>query len=340
MKALFITAPKACEFREIECREPGPGEVRLRVAFVGLCGSDLNTYRGLNPLVSYPRIPGHELSGTIEALGSNVSPELVPGVTVLAVPYTSCGRCAACLRERPNACQHNQTLGVQRDGALTHAIVLPTPKLIVPHRLSARLAPLVEPLAVGWHAARRGRVAAADTVAVFGCGLVGLGAIAGASAAGGRVIAIDVADSKLALARAAGATATIHSGREALHERLQELTNGLGPDVLIEAIGLPQTFQACVAEAAFTGRVVYVGYAKHPVEYESRLFVQKELDIMGSRNATPADFAAVLHHLEQSAFPAEEVITRTVPFAQAAEALGQWDANPGSVTKILVDVTQ
>ncbi len=338
MKALFITAPKSCELREIEGADPGPGEVRLRVDFVGLCGSDLNTYRGLNPLVSYPRIPGHELSGTIEAVGPNVAPDLAVGVTALAVPYTSCGQCAACRRGRTNACERNQTLGVQRDGALTRSIVLPAAKLIVPRRLPARLAPLVEPLAVGWHAATRGRVTAGDTVAVFGCGLVGLGAIAGANASGGRVIAIDVADAKLTLARAAGAAETVHSQREPLHERLQALTDGFGPDVLIEAIGLPQTYQACVAEAAFTGRIVYVGYAKKPVEYESRLFVQKELDIMGSRNATPADFTAVMHHLEQGAFPAEEVITRTVPLAEAADALRAWDADSGSVTKILVEL--
>jgi threonine dehydrogenase-like Zn-dependent dehydrogenase len=338
MKALFIREPGRTEIREIPRPTPGRGDARLRVKYVGFCGSDLSTFRGLNPLVSYPRIPGHEVSGVIESVGPDVSTDLAPGTAVLVVPYTQCGECSACRQGRANACQRNQTLGVQRDGALTEEIVVSAEKLVASSGLDLRAMALVEPLAVGWHASARGRVAAGDTVAVFGCGMVGLGAVAGASAQGARVIAIDVADEKLELARAMGAVETIRTDVESARERLQSLTGGWGPDVLVEAVGLPETFRACVEEAAFAGRVVYVGYAKKVVEYETKLFVQKELDILGSRNATPDDFMSVLGWLKRGSLPLDKVITRTVSFAEAGDALAMWDRGAASVTRIMVRI--
>jgi len=197
---------------------------------------------------------------------------------------------------------------------------------------------IVEPLTVGVHAVARGRVSAADIVAVFGCGGVGLGAIAGAAHRGARTIAIDVDGSKLALAQAAGATDVIHSQRDDLHARLIEITNGAGPDVIIEAIGLPETFRAAVEEVAFTGRVVYIGYAKQPVAYETRLFVQKELDILGSRNALPDDFREVIAMLEAGKFPVDMAVSTIVPMEEAPAVISRWSANPSLFTKIMVKI--
>jgi 2-desacetyl-2-hydroxyethyl bacteriochlorophyllide A dehydrogenase len=338
MKSLFITAPGQTEMREVARPEPGRGEVRVRVRYLGYCGSDLNTFLGLNPLVSYPRVPGHELAGVIDAIGPEVSPDFAPGTQVLVVPYTNCGECSACRKARPNACRNNQTLGVQRDGGLAEEIVIPATKLLTSRRLSLREMVLVEPLSVGWHAARRGRAAAGDTVVVFGCGMVGLGAIASAAAAGARVVAVDVDDGKLGIGRAAGASVTINSKSEDLHQGLQALTENHGPDLLIEGVGLPETFRACVEEACFAGRVVYVGYAKQPVEYATKNFVMKEIDIMGSRNATADDFRGVIAYLEAGRFPVDAVITHVVPFAGAGAALDMWAKNPRTVTKIVVDL--
>jgi 2-desacetyl-2-hydroxyethyl bacteriochlorophyllide A dehydrogenase len=337
MKALFITAPGKTEMREVARPEPGRGEVRVRVRYLGYCGSDLNTFRGLNPLVSYPRVPGHEVAGVIDAVGAEVSPAFAPGTSVLVVPYTNCGTCSACRKGRPNACRNNQTLGVQRDGALAEQVVVPAAKLLTSRQLSLRDMVLVEPLSVGWHAARRGRVATGDTVVVFGCGMVGLGAIASAAAAGARVVAVDVDDGKLDIGRAAGAVVTINSTTEDLHQRLQALTENHGPDLLIEGVGLPETFRACVEEACFAGRVVYVGYAKESVEYATKNFVMKEIDIMGSRNATADDFRGVIAYLEAGRFPVDAVITQVVPLADAGAALDMWAKNPRTVTKIVVD---
>ena len=230
-----------------------------------MCGTDLNSYRGKNPLITYPRVIGHEIAATVLE-GTSAIPA---GTRVTVSPYTNCGKCAACLQGRLNACQFNQTYGVQRDGAMTELLSVPEHK-VYPSSLPLQDLCLTEPLTVGMHAVARARVTAPDTVAVFGCGGVGLGAIAGAAFRGARTIAIDLDDEKLQTAEAAGASHLIHSGRDSVHQLLQELTGGMGPHVIIEAIGLPQTFRSAVEEVAFAGRVVYIGYAKEPVSYETR----------------------------------------------------------------------
>jgi threonine dehydrogenase-like Zn-dependent dehydrogenase len=335
MKALVLQKPGEASVKAVPEPLVGPGELLLKVRMVGFCGSDLNSFRGLNPLVSFPRIPGHEVSATImEGDG-----DLAAGTDVALSPYSSCGKCASCRRGRFNACQFNQTLGVQRDGALTEFIAMPREKLY-PARLSRKELCLVEPLTVGFHAVARGRVEASDTVAIFGCGGVGLGAVAGSSVRGARTICVDVEDEKLPLALAAGGAHAINSVREPLHTRLFELTEGRGPDVVIEAVGSPATFRAAVEEVAFTGRVVYIGYAKEPVSYETKLFVQKELDVMGSRNALPEDFHAVIKLLEARKFPVDQAVSLIVPLEEAGNALRSWSENPSGFKKILVSLDQ
>jgi len=334
MKALVIKEAGAAEVQSVPEPSASQENLLLKVRLVGLCGSDLNSFRGKNPLVTFPRIPGHEVAATIVS-GSSDFPALARGVDVTMSPYTSCGRCAACLRQRPNACQFNETLGVQRDGALTEYITMPADKLYAAN-LSIKELCLVEPLTVGFHAVERGRATAQDSVAIFGCGGVGLGAIAASSFCGARTIAIDVDDDKLNLAKKAGAAYTINTNRESLHQRLLDLTNGLGPDVVIEAIGLPQTFRAAVDEVAFTGRVVYIGYTKEPVDYETRLFVQKELDIMGSRNALPEDFRQVIRMLEEHRFPVNDVVNAMVPIEEGPDILRTWSENPSRFSKIMI----
>jgi threonine dehydrogenase-like Zn-dependent dehydrogenase len=336
MRALVLRKPGQADLGTIADPALTDTNVLLKVRMVGFCGSDLNSFRGLNPLVTYPRILGHEISATVvEDRGREAV--LPAGTNVAISPYTSCGECPSCRRGRRNACQFNQTLGVQRDGALTEFIVMPREKLY-PAKLTLKELCLVEPLTVGFHAVTRGRVTANDTVAIWGCGGVGLGVVAAARSRHARTICIDVDDEKLDLARMAGAQLTINSTQEPLHERLLEMTDGRGPDVAIEAIGTAATFRAAVEEVAFTGRVVYVGYAKEPVSYETRLFVQKELDIVGSRNALPADFEAVIKLLEAQTFPVDQAVSLIVPLEQAADALRSWSDNPSRFRKIMVSM--
>jgi len=338
MKTFLIDKPEAFSFGETKMPEVNAGQLLLKIERVGLCGSDLTTFRGLNPMVTYPRIPGHEIAATIAEVGAGVPGQLQPGLLVTVVPYTTCGKCPSCRAKRPNACQFNQTLGVQRDGALTEFVTVSWQAILHSPKLNAQDYALVEPLSVGFHAVERGRVTAADIVAVFGAGMIGLGAIAGAALRKkARVIAIDLDDQKLSLAKKAGAAQVINSKTENLHERLQSLTNGEGPNVVIEAVGSVETFVAAVSEVCFTGRVVYIGYAKKPVAYETKFFVMKELDILGSRNALPEDFANVIQVLESGLYPVAQTVTRVVQFAQTGEALQEWSANPATTTKIHVN---
>jgi threonine dehydrogenase-like Zn-dependent dehydrogenase len=338
MRAVVIESPGNAGLGVIAEPALGEGQVLVRVRTVGFCGSDLNTFRGLNPLVSYPRVPGHEIAAVVEAIGDGVPGDIRPGTHVTVVPYTACGQCPACRRGRVNTCRNNQTLGVQRDGALTERITLPWQSLLPGEGLDRRELALVEPLAVGFHAVARGRVAEGDVVTVIGTGAVGLGAVAGAARVGATVIAVDVDDAKLTMARRAGAAHGVNSRTGSLHDQLQELTRGDGPDVVIEAVGAAETFIAAVTEVAVAGRVVFIGYAKAPVSLDTTQIVRKELDVFGARNATSDDFRAVLALLRGKGFPVKDAVTRVVRMDEAAEALRGWDADPSAVTRIHVDI--
>jgi threonine dehydrogenase-like Zn-dependent dehydrogenase len=227
-------------------------------------------------------------------------------------------------------------MGVRRPGAMTNYIAVPWNTLYASEKLSLTELALVEPLSVGFHAASRGHVAAGDKVAVIGCGIVGMGAVAAAVNRGAEVIAIDIDDSKMITAKNAGAAHTINTSKRDLHGALAEITNGEGPDVIIEAVGNAITYRAAVDEVAYTGRVVYIGYAKKPVEYNTGVFVKKEIEILGSRNSYAAEFPEVIAYLESGKFPVDGVVTKTVSLDEAGKALADWSDNPGPITKIMV----
>lgn len=338
MKAVCFSAPQKVEIVDIPDPLLGPEDVIVEVHHVGLCGSDLKTYCGLFPLVTYPRIPGHEVSGIIAARGEQVPETIRKGDRVTLSPYSHCGVCPACRVGRPNCCQFNQTLGVQRDGTMTSRIAIHYSKIFASQELSLQELALVEPLSVGYHGANRGRVTEADTVLVIGCGTIGTGVIAAAARKGAIVIATDVEDTKLADARKFGAQYTINSTQQDVLAVIAELTDHEGVSVAIEAVGLPETFRLAVDSVAFAGRVVYVGYAKREVCYDTAHFVRKELDIMGSRNALRV-FPAVIKMLERRQQPFKDLITKIYPFDEVAQAFHDWDAEPGQFKKILIDLT-
>lgn len=338
MPALQIEGLRLNAIREVRPEPLGPEDVRLRVRFVGLCGSDLNTFRGLNPLVELPRIPGHEIAAEVIEKGEAVGEGVKTGDLVTVWPYTSCGTCSSCRAGKVNACRTNKTLGVQRDGALRGDIVVPASSLIANDGLEPRHLALVEPLSVGFHAARRASVGSGDTVVVLGCGMIGVGAIIGAAQTGARVIAVDTMEQKRETALFAGASDFLALAGDDLIAAVADLTSGDGADVVIEAVGVPDTFRAAVDLAAFGGRIAYVGYSKAPVTYETKFFNLKELDIFGSRNSRPEDFRAAMAALKEMGPAADRLITRIIPFAEAATALPYWDTNPDKVLKLMVEL--
>jgi 2-desacetyl-2-hydroxyethyl bacteriochlorophyllide A dehydrogenase len=337
MKAIQIEEPGRVVIIEKDIPALTAEEVMLRIKYVGLCGSDLSTYNGSNPLVQYPRIPGHEISASIEETGSGVPDHLKKGQKVTLVPYTNCGKCPSCKSGRPNACQFNQTMGVQRDGAMCEYLAVPWQKVLFSNHLDEKQLVLVEPLTVGFHAIARADVTNADTVMVLGCGMIGAGAVTRAKYLGAKVIAVDIDNKKLLMAEKLGADFIINSAEQDLHGRLTEITSREGPGVVIEAAGNPVTYRIAVEEVAFCGRVVGIGYAKDDVALATSLFVQKEMDIRGSRNATTSDFVIVIRFLEENIFPVDEVISKIVTPEETIVALREWSENPGKYLKIMVE---
>ena len=336
MKAIQITELGKVQVVKIPKPKLIPGHVILKIGYVGFCGSDLNTFKGLNPLVKLPVVPGHEIGAQIESVAEDVPSSLKPGMNVTVNPYTNCGHCSACANGRHNACEFNQTFGVQRDGAMSEYLLVPWEKIIADPEISLRDLALVEPMSVGFHAVSRAEVSDLDTVLVFGCGMIGMGAIVRAALRGARVIAVDIDEKKLALAKHFGAHHVIQSAKENLQDCVNEITGGRGADVIIEAVGRPETYIASISAVAFTGRIVYIGYVKERIPFDTQYFVKKELDIRGSRNAMPSDFKAVIKYLKQEIYPVDELITAIHPPEDAQKALEYWSANPGKVFRILI----
>lgn len=252
----MISAIGQTEFVQVAAPQPGHGEILLSVRHVGLCGSDLNTFLGSNPLVTLPRIPGHEIGAVILAVGADVPAEFAVGQSVIVIPYTTCGTCSACRAGRVNACRFNRTLGVQQDGGMAAHLVVRHDRLIRNATLPPRHLALVEPLSVGFHAIARGAVNPGETVVVLGGGMIGVGVILGALARGARVIVAEVSAAKAAPLRALGVAAVINPVTNNLATEIARLTDDLGPDLVVEAVGLPETFRAAVDLASYAGRVV------------------------------------------------------------------------------------
>jgi len=216
-------------------------------------------------------------------------------------------------------------------------IAVPWQKVIPDDGITVRDFALVEPMSVGFHAVARAEITDLDIVMVIGCGMIGIGAIVRASLRGARVIAVDMDDDKLSLAKELGAVYAINSRTEDVHSRVTEMTGGNGADVIIEAVGAPATYKMAIDEAAFTGRVVYIGYAKSEISFDTKYFVMKELDIRGSRNAMPEDFRAVMEYVKRSPCPMDKLISGIYPPEQAQKALEKWAAEPGKVFRILIE---
>lgn len=337
MRAVSLVGPRQVELIDVPEPRPGPEDVLVETHYVGLCGSDLAAYRGLSPMVRFPVILGHEVGGVVVAKGDRVPERVQTGSRVMLSPYSSCGLCPACRIGRTNCCEFNQTLGVQRDGALTGLVAIPFAKVFSSDSLSLQELALVEPLSVGYHAVNRARVAEVDTVLVLGCGAIGLGAIVAAARKGATVVALDVDDAKLAQGQRFGAQVAINSTTQDPLAVIRELTRGEGVSVAIEAVGHPTTYRLAVDAVCFAGRVACIGYAKHEVAFDTSLFVRKELDVVGSRNALH-EFPAVVKMVERRERPFTELVSAVYPLADSAAALRDWDAQPGRFTKILVDM--
>lgn len=337
MKTIIFDAPG--KVRMIDLSEPKmkPNEVLLKIHLIGLCGTDLNIYKGNMPLVSFPRIPGHEISAEIIDKGNEVPEAIKIGKRATVNPYTSCGKCHACRAGRFNTCMFNQTMGVQRNGAMLQYLSVPYQKIYQNDILTPRELALVEPLSVGYHAINRGRVCEGETVLVLGCGMIGIGVALAALQKKATVIILDLDDKKLELMKSLGVHYALNNSRQDVMKTILDITNGEGADVCIEAVGAATTYRQALEASSFAGRIVYIGYAHHDIPLDTSLIVKKELDIMGSRNAL-GEFTDVIKMLEEKKFDANKLITSVYKMKDVGDSFHFWKNNPGEVIKILAEI--
>ena len=336
MKAITIVKPGLVEIREVEKPVPGKDEALLRPLYGGICGSDLNSYRGNNAYMAYPRVPGHEFSCEIVEIGENDRGFKV-GDIVTANPYFNCGKCYSCQRGLVNACMSNQTMGVQREGGFSEYMVMPVSRLIDGKGLDAKTLALIEPFCIGYHGIQRAGVKDGDRVLVVGAGTIGVLAAIAAKSRGAKVWICDVAPKKLEYALRFGLDGTIlNDGPEALGKAVDDITDGNGFDVTVECVGLPSTLQNCLDAACFGGRVAVIGVGKHNIDLDFTIIQKKELNIFGSRNALTRDFEALIDTVKAQNLKLEDVVTNVYDFQDAAKAFEDFHQNAGSMLKVMI----
>ncbi|MBO9596336.1 MAG: zinc-binding alcohol dehydrogenase family protein [Cohnella sp.] len=315
-----------------------PGHAIVRVKRIGICGTDYHAFQGNQPFFSYPRILGHELSGIVERVEENAE-GISAGDLVSVIPYMHCGVCQACRRGRTNCCKEMRVLGVHVDGGMRELISVPTTHLLKASGLSLDEAALVEPLAIGAHAVRRAEVSADDTVLVIGSGPIGLGVMVFAKHAGAAVIAMDINEERLAFCRSwAKADHTIDARAGDATQRLEALTNGEYPAIVFDATGNAGSMAKAFDYPAHGGKLVYVGLVKGEIAFSDPEFHKRELTLMGSRNATEADFRHVIAAIESRAFDLGPYITHRAAFDETLAAFDKWLKPESRVIKAIVEL--
>jgi len=337
MKAIMIKSPGKAEIVEIEKPVRKTEEATLRLLYGGICGSDLNAYRGAFAYFTYPRIPGHEFSAEIIEISDN-NRGLKPGMIVTCNPYFNCGGCYSCRRGLVNCCADNQTMGVQREGAFSEYITMPVERIYDGKGLPAKTLALIEPFCISYHGIGRAGVRAGDRLLVVGAGTIGVLAGVSAKAKGAEVYIADVAQDKLNYAMGFGFDgAVLNDSPEALEKAVHDITGADGFDVTVEAVGLPSTFQGCVDAAAFGGRVVAIGVGKKNLDFNFTTIQKKELSVLGSRNALKEDFLELIDLVKTGTVDLERIVTNCYSWTDADTALREFDQNAGRMLKVLLD---
>ncbi|WP_343639948.1 zinc-binding alcohol dehydrogenase family protein [Roseateles sp.] len=278
-----------------------PGEVLLRVRRVGVCGTDLHIFTGHQPYLAYPRVMGHELSGVVEEADPDSG--LQPGDAVYAMPYLSCGDCIACRQGKSNCCVRMQVLGVHRDGAFTEYLSLPRRFVGKAEGLTLDQAAMLEFLAVGAHAVRRGEVGVGQRVLVVGAGPIGLGVMIFSALRGAAVAALDSREERLDFAlRHTGIAAAVPLG-DGDEDELARITDGEFFDVVFDATGNPAAMERGFRFIAHGGRYVLVSIVQGDIRFSDPEFHKREATLLSSRNATAEDFATVIAAMRQGQVP-------------------------------------
>ncbi|MCM3399603.1 zinc-binding alcohol dehydrogenase family protein [Oceanobacillus profundus] len=337
MKAIRIPEAHIIEVLDIPVPElEKENEVKVKIKRVGICGSDMHIYHGTNPLATYPRIVGHEVTGEIVEVGSGVSKVSI-GDHVVIEPITYCGECYACKNGRPNVCKEVSVFGVHEDGGMREFVVLEDKQV---HKVDSEIewdeAVMAEPYTIGAQATWRGNVGEGQTVFIQGAGPIGITVLKLAKLRGATVIISDFTNERLVFAKENGADYTINPSEVDVSGQINEITNGEGANVVIDAVGVPQTFELAVEVASPAGNVVTLGFNATPSSIAMMHITKKELTITGSRLQTN-QFGKVVELINSKKLTHNGLVTHRFHVDQVKEAFEFVEKNPDKVRKAVIE---
>lgn len=336
MRALECTAPGALKLTARPTPEPAAGEALVRIRRVGICGTDFHIFAGNQPFVSYPRIMGHELAG--EIVDAPRDSGLSPGDHVCVAPYIACGVCVACRRSKPNCCMNIAVLGVHRDGGLAEYLSAPTQNILPANGLGLDALAMTEFLAIGRHAVRRANVEAGQRVLVVGAGPIGLGVALFARLQGAEVVAMDNRAERLAFCRDQLGAAHTLSPSDTAYEALGALSHGEFFDAVFDATGNRKAMEQGFRYVAHGGAYVLVSVVQGDITFTDAEFHKRETTLLGSRNATIADFLEVIDAMRAGHVPLRALNTHRASLEDLPQMLPQWSTPQSGVIKALVEL--
>ncbi len=335
MTAATYTGSQTFSTDESAVEPPQPGQVQIAVAYTGLCGTDLHIFHGdMDARVTLPAVIGHEMSGTIAALGQGVSGWAV-GQPVTVMPTLSCGSCSACRRGNSHICHNLDFIGIDSEGSMQNTWNVPAEILIaLPEGPALDEAALIEPTAVAVHDVRRSRLGASDFVVVIGGGPVGQLIASVALQQGARVVLVELDAGRRETAQGFGITA-IDPREENLVDYVLRETEGAGADVAFEVSGAAAGVNSAVEVLTTRGRLVMVAIHPKPKEIDLHRFFWRELEMFGARLYQREDFEEAVRLVADGAIPARQLISQVVPLGDVEK--GFLALESGGVMKVLVD---
>jgi (R,R)-butanediol dehydrogenase/meso-butanediol dehydrogenase/diacetyl reductase len=335
MRAAFYEGNQTIRVGECEPVAPGPGQVQIRVAYCGICGTDLHIFHGaMDHRVHMPQVLGHEMSGTIAAAGAGVE-GFAAGDRVTVRPLDPCGRCPACRAGHGHICQNLKFIGIDSPGALQGLWTVPAHTLHrLPESLSMPQGALIEPIAVACHDVRMGGVAAGEYVVVLGGGPIGLLVAMVAQNKGARVVVSEVNGFRIQLARELGLEA-VNPLETDLVRKVNDETGTAGADVVFEVSGSAAGAEMMTKLPRTRGRMVVVAIFAKPPQIDLFRFFWRELKLCGARVYEPEDFEAAIALAASGKLPLDRIVTGVCPLDGLAEAMHQLEGG-GAVMKILV----
>lgn len=335
VKAVCIEKPNEITCKWVNYPQKKTDEVLIKMEAAGICGSDVGAFRGTNPLVTYPRIIGHEIAGTIIEEGEGMPASIKKGDRVIINPYIYCNKCYPCSIGRTNCCEHLQVIGVHVDGGIQQVFNHPA-RLVhkLPDSLPFAHAPLGEPLTIALHALHRTRLQQGEYIAIIGAGAIGLLSALAALQYQATPILIDMVQARLDYARSLGVKHVINPAEQSSKQQLAQITGGQMAQVVVEASGANSAIRESLDLASFAGRIALTGWPKQETSLPTNLITFKELDICGSRTSNAKEFAEALALLSQMKIVPEQIITQIVTLEDIPEAVRNLSANPGDQLKI------